>query len=88
MQGASILQRSQQYCQPMVVTEGTDMVMVALNATNYKRYHKRAQYEPEHIWWEMRKCLAALVLPPVFLCAAGFSSPVAGVAVSSVATWN
>ena len=64
------------------------MVMVAFNATNYKRYHKRAQYEPEHIRWEMRKCLAALVLPPMVLCAAGVSSPVVGVAVSSVATWS
>ena len=88
MQGASRLQRNQQYCQPMAVTEGTEMVMVAFNATNYKRYHKRAQYEPEHIRWEMRKCLAALVLPPIFLCAAGVSSPAAGAAVSSVATWN
>ena len=59
-QGASGLQRNRQYCQPMVVTEGAEMVMVAFNATNYKRYHKRAQYEPEHIRWEMRKCLAAL----------------------------
>ena len=88
MQGASRLQRNQQYCQPMAVTEGTEMVMVAFNATNYKRYHKRAQYEPEHIRWEMRKCLAALVLPPVVLCAAGVSSPAAGAAVSSVATWK
>ena len=88
MQGASRLQRNQQYCQPMVVTEGTEMVMVAFNATNYKRYHKRAQYEPEHIRWEMRKCLVALVLPPVFLCAAGVVSPAVGAAVSSVATWN
>ena len=84
MQGASRLQRSQQYCQPMVVTEGAEMVMVA----NYKRYHKRAQYEPEHIRWEMCKCLAALVLPPIFLCAAGVVSPAAGAAVSSAATWN
>jgi hypothetical protein len=69
MQGASRLQRNQQYCQRMAVTEGTDMVMVAFSATNYKRYHKRAQYEPEHIRWEMRKCLAALALPPNFpLC--------------------
>ena len=64
VQGASRMQRNQQYCRPMAVTEGTEMVMVAFNATNYKRYHKRAQYEPEHIRWEMRKCLAALVLPP------------------------
>ena len=64
VQGASRLQRNQQYCQPMVVTEGTEMVMLVFSATNYRRYHKRAQYEPEHIRWEMRKCLAALVLPP------------------------
>ena len=83
MQGASRLQQNQQYCQPMVVTEGAEMVMVAINAINYKRYHKGAQYEPEHIRWEMRKCLAALVLPPIVLCAAGVSSPDVGAAVSS-----
>ena len=72
MQGASRLQRNQQYCQPMVVTEGAEMVMVAFNATNYKRYHKRAQSEPEHIRWEMLKCLVALVLPFFHLCRRSF----------------
>ena len=37
MQGASRLHRNQHYCQPMVVTEGTEMVTAAFSATNYKR---------------------------------------------------
>ena len=54
----------------MVVTEGAERVMVAFNATNFKQYHKGAQYEPAYILWEMRKCLAA---PPRFpLCLRSF----------------
>ena len=88
VQGASRLQRNQQYCQPTGVTEGTEMVMVAFNATNFKRYSRGRSMSRSTFGGRCASASLPWFGPPVFLCAAGVPSLVAGAAVYSVATWN